>query len=297
MTEEDPRKGAEAMFGRSKTAELKESVASTADQAAALAHDKEFRKQVVEAFAHATAARDRAASRVGVRAAATRLATDEALRQELGQMIENVRAAWARVEKKRSHRLRNTLLVLLGAGAAAAAAMPQIRRRLTQSMPSSIPGIRRGRAIEETIEVDVPVSTAYNQWTQFEEFSLFMQGVDHVEQRGDTRLHWVASVAGRTAEWDAKILEQHPDRQISWISEDGKKTRGTVTFEPLGEQRTLIRLSMSYKLEGPAEQLGSAAGLDTARIRGDLERFKQLIEARGTESGAWRGEVSAGSTS
>ena len=284
------------MFRRSKGAELKEGVASTAELGTALAGDKEFRKQVVAALAHAAAARDRAASRVGVSAAAGRLLTDDALRQELSEMIDSLRAAWARLQKKQNHRLRSTLLVLVGAGATAAVVVPQIRRRLTQSLPSSISNKRRGRVIEETIEVNVPVSTAYNQWTQFEEFPLFMHGVEHVEQRDDTRLHWVASVAGRTAEWDAKILEQHRDRQISWISEDGKKTRGTVTFEPLGERRTLIRLSMSYKVEGPAEQLGSAAGLDAARIRGDLGGFKQLIESRGTESGAWRGEVSAGAT-
>ena len=99
-----------------------------------------------------------------------------------------------------------------------------------------------------------------------------------------------------TAEWDAKILEQHPDEQISWISEDGKKTRGTVSFEALGESKTLIRLSMSYQAEGPLEQLGSAAGLDAKRVRGDLERFKELIESRGTESGEWRGEIEAGKT-
>jgi uncharacterized membrane protein len=284
------------MFRRSKVAELREGVASTADLAAALAGDKEFRQQVVAALTHAAAARERAASRVGVRAAAGRLATDEALRQELSGLIDNLRAAWARLDRKQSHRVRSALLVLVGVGAAAAVALPKIRRRLTQSFPSAISSKRRGRVIEEAIEVDVPVSTAYNQWTQFEEFPLFMLGVEHVEQRDDTRLHWVASVAGRTAEWDAKILEQHPDRQISWISEDGKKTRGTVVFEPLGEKRTLIRLSMSYKPEGPAEQLGSAAGLDAARIRGDLERFKQLVESRGAESGAWRGEVSAGAT-
>jgi uncharacterized membrane protein len=284
------------MFRRSKAAELREGVASTAELATMLAGDMEFRKQVVGALAHAAAARDRAASRVGMRAAAGRLVTDEALQQEVSEMTDNLRAAWARLHKKRSHRLRRTLLVLVGTGAAAAVAMPQIRRQLMQRLPSSISNMRRGRVIEETIEVAVPVSTAYNQWTQFEEFPLFMQGVEHVEQRDDTRLHWVASVAGRRAEWDAKILEQHRDRQISWISEDGKKTRGTVTFEPLGEQRTLIRLSMSYKPEGPVEQLGSAAGLDSARIRGDLDRFKQLIESRGTESGAWRGEVSAGAT-
>jgi uncharacterized membrane protein len=285
------------MFRRSKTTELKESVASTADQAATLAQDKEFRERVLAAFMHAAAARERASSRVGVRAAAGRMAADPALRRELKEMLENVRAARVRMEKKKkSHRVRNTLLVLVGAGAAVAAALPQIRRRLTGSVPASIPGMKSARVIDEAIEVEVPVSTAYNQWTQFEEFPMFMQGVDHVEQRDDTRLHWVATVAGRTAEWDAKILEQHPDRQISWISEDGKKTRGTVSFEPLSQERTLIRLSMSYKPEGPAEQLGSAAGLDAARIRGDLERFKQLIESRSTASGAWRGEVSAGTT-
>jgi uncharacterized membrane protein len=136
---------------------------------------------------------------------------------------------------------------------------------------------------------------AYNQWTQFEDFPLFMEGVDHVQQLADERLHWVATIAGRTAEWDAKILEQHPDRQISWISEDGKNTRGTVSFEASGPSKTLIRLSMSYQPDGPAEAIGSAAGLDKRRVRGDLERFKEMIESRGAESGAWRGEVSAGS--
>ena len=148
--------------------------------------------------------------------------------------------------------------------------------------------------IIETVDVQVPVRVAYDQWTQFEEFPLFMEGVDDVRQLDDTRLHWVATIGGHTAEWDAKILEQHPDKQISWISEDGKKTRGTVSFEPIGESKTLIRLSMSYQAKGPIEQLGSAAGLDAQRVRGDLKRFKDLIESRGTESGEWRGEIEAG---
>ena len=148
--------------------------------------------------------------------------------------------------------------------------------------------------VEESTEVNAPLTTVYNQWTQFEDFPLFMEGVDHVQQLDDTRLRWAATVAGRKAEWNAKILEQHPDRQISWISEDGKKTRGTVAFEPRGDAKTIVRLSMSYQAEGPAETLGSAAGLDSRRIRGDLERFKELIESRGEESGAWRGEIEAG---
>src|SRR3989442_9743819 len=128
----------------------------------------------------------------------------------------------------------------------------------------------------------------------FEAFPLFRGGVARGRRGGAPRLHWAATVAGKTAEWDARILEQNPDQQISWMSEDGKKTSGTVTFEPRGDSRTLIRLSMSYQAEGPAEALGSAAGLDARRVRGDLERFKELIENRGAESDAWRSEVSAG---
>jgi uncharacterized membrane protein len=120
-----------------------------------------------------------------------------------------------------------------------------------------------------------------------------MEGVDHVEQLDDTRLRWVSTISAKTNQWTAKILEQHPDRQISWISEDGKKTRGTVSFEPIGENKTRVRLSMSYQAD-PLEAVGSAAGIDARRIRGDLERFKELIESRGSESGSWRGEVSAG---
>ena len=162
-------------------------------------------------------------------------------------------------------------------------------------MPS-LSGGTTPRVIESSIEVAVPVSAAYNQWTQFEEFPQFMEGVEEVRQLGETRLHWVASVGGHRAEWDAKILEQHPDRQISWISEDGKKNRGTVTFEPLGDDRTLVRLSLGYQAEGFVEAVGSAAGLDRRRIEEDLVRFKKMIEGRGTETGAWREDISAGTT-
>ncbi len=151
--------------------------------------------------------------------------------------------------------------------------------------------------VQETLELEVPVTTAYNQWTQFEQFPQFMHGVEEVRQLDDGRLHWVASIGGRRAEWDAKILEQHPDRQISWASEDGRTTRGTVSFEPLGDTRTLVTLSMSYQLETVRERLGTAAGLDRRRIRADLQRFKQLIESQGSASGSWRGEISGGEAS
>ena len=277
------------MLRRSKTSKLKDSAASASEFAAALAKDKKFRKELLSAISHGTVAQRRAARKVGFYAAMLRLKQDPKLRNELNRMVSSLDRAFSRVEKKRSHKLRNTLLVVGGVGGAAAVAA---KTRVHEKLPLGT-GVA-ARTIDASIEVDVPASTAYNQWTQFEDFPLFMEGVDDVQQLDDTRLHWVATVAGRKAEWNAKILEQHPDRQISWISEDGKKTRGTVSFEPRAEGKTLVRLSMSYQAEGPAEQLGSAAGLDSRRVRADLERFKELIESRGTESGAWRGEVEAG---
>jgi len=284
------------MFKRSKTSVLKDNAANAAEFANSLAKDKKFRKELLSAISHGTIAQRRAARKVGFYTAMLRLKNDPKLRSELNKMVSSLDKALGRVEKKRSHKLRNTLLLLgLGGAAAAAASRPEVRNKVTGSMPSSTPsfGGTSPRTIDESIEVDVPVSTAYNQWTQFEDFPLFMEGVDHVQQLDDTRLHWVATVAGKKAEWDAKILEQHPDRQISWISEDGKKTRGTVSFEPRGESKTLVRLSMSYQAD-PLEAVGSVAGLDSRRVKGDLGRFKELIESRGTESGAWRGEVAAG---
>jgi uncharacterized membrane protein len=219
-----------------------------------------------------------------------RLATDAELRAETQEMTDDLQAAWERLRAKRTrgHGLRNTLL-LAGVGGVVVLAL---RKRGT-SKPSFSSG-KTPRVIESSIEVAVPVSAAYNQWTQFEEFPEFMHGVEEVRQLSDTRLHWVASINGRRAEWDAKILEQHPDRQISWISEDGKQNRGTVTFESIGESRSLVRLSLGYEAEGFVEAVGSAAGIDRRRIEGDLVRFKELIEGSGTETGAWRQDISAG---
>jgi uncharacterized membrane protein len=284
------------MFGKSRTESAKQNAASAAELAAALAQDKKFRKQLLAATGHGMRAKKHVASRIGTIAVLSRIAADEELRDEVRQMMRNLQAVWQRVEKKRSHRVRNTLLVFVGAGGAAAAAtLPQVRKG-AQRLAGGVTGGATPRTVQADVEVEVPVSTAYNQWTQFEEFPSFMEGVDEVRQLDDTRLHWVANVGGTRAEWDAKILEQHPDKQISWISEDGKKTRGTVTFEPIGDSRTRVQLSMSYQAEGIREAIGSAAGLDTRRVRGDLERFKDLIEGRDSESGAWRGEISAGKT-
>jgi uncharacterized membrane protein len=283
------------VYGRTKTQALRDSAASATELAASLAKDKKFRKELLSAAAHGVIARRRVARRLGFLAAVSRLTSDPKLKRELQKMTKNLDKAWSRVDQKRSHKLRNSLLVVAGAGAAVAAAAPLRRKFAAAGLPKrGLGGGTSPRSIDESIEVGVPVSTVYNQWTQFEDFPLFMEGVDHVQQIDDTHLRWVATIAGKTAEWEAKILEQHPDRQISWVSEDGKKTRGTVTFEPRDDSRTLVRLSMSYRAEGPAEALGSAAGLDALRVRGDLERFKELVESRGAETGGWRGEVSAG---
>jgi uncharacterized membrane protein len=148
--------------------------------------------------------------------------------------------------------------------------------------------------IEESIEVNVPVTTAYNQWTQFEEFPQFMEGVESVKQIDDTHLHWVAEIGGKRHEWDAEITKQEPDRRIAWQAVDGHYVSGTVTFEPLGDNSTRINVVMEHETEGMVESLGSALGADSRRVKGDLERFKEVVESRGAETGAWRGEVEQG---
>jgi CBS domain-containing protein/uncharacterized membrane protein len=149
-------------------------------------------------------------------------------------------------------------------------------------------------SVETSTEVAVPVSTAYNQWTQFEEFPRFMGGVEEVRQLDDTRLHWVADIGGKRREWDAKIVDQVPDQRIAWQAVTGKKNGGVVTFHPIDENRTQVKVHLDYEPEGIVERIGSALGIDSGRVKFDLERFKQLIESRGTETGGWRGTVQSG---
>jgi uncharacterized membrane protein len=148
--------------------------------------------------------------------------------------------------------------------------------------------------VHESIEVNVPVSTAYNQWTQFEEFPQFMENVESVTQIDDTHLRWVAEIAGKRNEWEAEIVRQEPDRVVAWKSVDGKGTSGEVKFEPLGSDRTKIDVTISWEPEGMLESLGEKVGADTMGVKKDLQNFKELIERRGAETGAWRGEVIAG---
>ena len=146
------------------------------------------------------------------------------------------------------------------------------------------------RIIEET-EVDVPVQVAYDQWTQFESFPQFMKGVERVEQKDDKHLRWVAEIGGETREWDAEITEQHPDHRVAWKAMGQEGPNGAVTFHKLDDSRTKIMVQMDYEPEGMKEAVGSAVGLDSHRVKDDLESFKEFIESRGSETGAWRGEV------
>jgi uncharacterized membrane protein len=145
--------------------------------------------------------------------------------------------------------------------------------------------------IEESVEVEVPVRTAYNQWTQFEEFPQFMEGVEAVRQLNDTTVHWVAEIAGERREWDAKITEQIPDERIAWRSTEGAANSGVVTFHRLGDGRSKVMLQLEFAPEGAKETVGDKLGLVKTRAKGDLKRFKTFIESQGRESGAWRGEV------
>ena len=148
--------------------------------------------------------------------------------------------------------------------------------------------------IEASIEVDVPVSTAYNQWTQFETFPRFMEGVESIRQLDATHLHWEAEIGGVHREWDAEITEQHPDDRVAWRATDGAENSGVVTFHRLGDYRTRIMLELDFEPDGAVEKVGDALGIVRRRATGDLERFKDLIERQGVESGGWRGDVDAG---
>ncbi|HZP57113.1 MAG TPA: SRPBCC family protein [Dehalococcoidia bacterium] len=147
------------------------------------------------------------------------------------------------------------------------------------------------QTIEKTIEVDLPVRTVYDQWTQFEDFPRFMEGVEQVKQLSDDRLHWVARVGGQRKEWDARITEQTPDQRIAWRSEDGDENAGVVTFHKLDDQHTRVMLQLGYSPEGIVESVGDKLGFMNRRVSSDLERFKEFIESRGAETGAWRGEI------
>ena len=145
--------------------------------------------------------------------------------------------------------------------------------------------------IEKSIDVHVPVQIAYNQWTQFEEFPRFMEGIEEVKQLDEKRLHWCANVGGKEKQWDATITEQAPDQRIAWRNTTGSTNAGVVTFHHINDNTTRIMLQLEYEPEGVVENVGDIVGVVSRRVQGDLQRFKEFIEARGTETGAWRGKI------
>ena len=144
---------------------------------------------------------------------------------------------------------------------------------------------------EDSIDVNVPVRTAYNQWTQFEEFPQFMEGVERVVQRDDKTLEWTASIAGQRKEWTAEITDQTPDVRVAWKSTSGDENAGAVLFQALDPGKTRIALKLDADPDGPVETVGANLGFLERRVKGDLKRFKEFIESRGTPTGAWRGEI------
>lgn len=145
--------------------------------------------------------------------------------------------------------------------------------------------------IEQSIEVKAPLSAVYNQWTQFEEFPRFMEGIEKITQTDDTHMHWVAKVAGSEHEWDAEITEQKPDERVAWKSTDGLDNAGVVTFHRIDAEVTRVMVQMDFAPEGIVEKVGDAIGAPERRVKGDLGRFKEMIEGNGGETGSWRGEV------
>lgn len=148
--------------------------------------------------------------------------------------------------------------------------------------------------VEKMVQVNVPATTAYNQWTQFEEFPRFMDGVQEVKQLDDRRLRWVAEIGGVKREWEATILEQVPNQKVAWAATEGATNAGAVYFDALSDAQTLVRLVLEYEPEGMVEQVGDKLNIVEKRAEADLERFKSFIESRGVETGAWRGEVNDG---
>ena len=149
-------------------------------------------------------------------------------------------------------------------------------------------------SVVDSIDVKVPVSTAYNQWTQFEDFPHFMEGVKSVTQTNDTHLHWVAEIGGKEKEWDAEVTEQHSDERVAWKATTGADNAGVVTFHRIDDDTTKVTLQMDVEPDGVVENVGTALGFLDRRVKGDLEKFKEFIESRGSETGAWRGDVEAG---
>jgi uncharacterized membrane protein len=149
-------------------------------------------------------------------------------------------------------------------------------------------------SVVKSVDVDAPISAVYDQWTQFESFPQFMGGVDQISQSDDTHTHWVTSIGGVSREFDTKVTEQHPDECIAWKSTDGTTHAGVITFHRLGETSTTVAAQIAWQPDG-VEKAGAVLGFDGGKVQSDLDRFKDFIESGGSATGAWCGDVQAGS--
>ena len=147
-------------------------------------------------------------------------------------------------------------------------------------------------SVTKSVDVSVPITTAYNQWTQFESFPQFMDGVESIKQTDATHSHWVTKIGGVTREFDTEITEQHPDERVAWKSTDGTTHAGVVTFHRIADNETKVTVQLDWDAEGLLETVGAAVGIDDHQVKSDLDRFKEFIERHGGETGAWRGDVS-----
>ena len=145
--------------------------------------------------------------------------------------------------------------------------------------------------IEQSIDVEAPITAVYDRWTQFETFPEFMEGIEAIRQLDDRRLHWTAEIGGTRHEWDAEITEQHPEERVAWRNVDGKDNAGVVTFHKLGDDRSRIMVQLDFVPEGIKEKLGDKLGAPDRRVKGDLERFKDYVEGTGGDGQGWRGEI------
>jgi uncharacterized membrane protein len=150
-------------------------------------------------------------------------------------------------------------------------------------------------SVVKSVDVEAPIAAVYNQWTQFESFPQFMSGVEQITQTDDTHTHWVTSIGGVTREFDTVVTEQHPEERVAWKSTDGTTHAGVITFHRLGETSTKVTAQIDWQPEGVVEKAGSVLGFDDRQVQSDLDHFKEFIESRGHETGAWRGDVAAGS--
>jgi uncharacterized membrane protein len=266
---------------------LRENSTELRDKAEEILRDNEIRERAGRVVSSASALQHSVRKR-GIRGTAERKGATDHLSVIAHEIGEIARRTNKKAAKRRSRWW--PIAIIGGLGAAAAVAWRRFGGH-GHGHAASNGGFTGASEVQQSIDLGVPVREAYNQWTQFEEFPRFMNGIDRVQQLDDTHLLWNATVAGQPREWRAEITEQMPDERIAWRALDGSGPDGVVTFHHIDDANSRVMVQMRYAPERLRERAGSLVGLDSMQVKGDLGRFKDLIEGRGVASGAWRGEV------